>query len=44
MYLFESNKTVKRIEKITSSKIFKFILALDEESKRNLILVTLGHF
>ena len=37
-------KYVKRIETITCTKVLKHILAFDEESKRNLVLVTLGHF
>ena len=37
-------KSVKRIETITSRKVLKYILALDKESKNNLLLETLVHF
>ena len=37
-------RSVKRIETITGRKCLKYILALDEESKINLILVILVHF
>ena len=38
------SKSVKRIENITFKKVLAYILASDEKSKKNLILVTLGHF
>ena len=39
-----TSKSIKRIEAITCRKNLKYILALDEESKKNLVLVTLVHF
>ena len=51
--LFSSNKTVskksisksvKKIENITCREALKYILALDEESTTNLVLVTIRHF
>ena len=33
-------KSVRLIETITHRKVWKYILALDEESKRHLVLVT----
>ena len=38
------SKSVKRIENITFKKVLAYILASDEKSKKNLILVTLEHF
>ena len=45
-FLWESyiSKFVKRIENITCRKALKYILALDEESERNLVLVTFRTF
>ena len=40
-YIVES---IKRIENITCRKVLKYILALDKESKRNHVLVTLRFF
>ena len=36
------SKSVKMVESITCRKDLKYILAIDEESKKNLVLVTLG--
>ena len=40
-FVLSSYKTAKRIETITSEKVLKYIPALDEESQRNLALLTL---
>ena len=37
-------KSAKRRETITSRKVLKYILALDKESKKDLLLETLVHF
>ena len=37
-------KCVKRIETITCRNVLKYILGLDEESKRHLVLVTFEYF
>ena len=37
-------RSVERVETITDGKFLKYILALDEESKINLVLVILVHF
>ena len=37
------SKSAKKIETITCTNVLKYILALDEESEKNLFVVTLGH-
>ena len=39
-----NSKSVERIENITCSKVLKYILALNEESKINVVVVSLEYF
>ena len=38
------SKSAEKIKNINCRKVFKYVRALNEESKRNLVLVTLGDF